>query len=185
MDLREDTGRRRTSFPGIPRKTDRKMKNSPQRRRLPRGFSLVELVVTVGILGLIASLAIANLGPVSSAAGISAARQKAREIVTVFNAGEMMGAPEFMAVTDVAAAMDAVGTGAHGSGVNKAMVFRVPGVSAAMDDGKPEEARAKFYLNFTSGSLIFEKDGAATATSNYGSVPDDRACRVVTGKARR
>ncbi len=59
--------------------------------------------------------------------------------------------------------MNIVGTGGTGGGSNSSMFFKLPGITANMDAGKPVEEQAKHYLRWESKMLIYDVNGGASS----------------------
>ncbi len=134
------------------------MKTTPSTKR-PRGFSLVELLVTIGVLGVLSALALASMSNVTGNTAVTTAKSQAQRIVSTFGAGIATGAPGFLAATGVDSDMDAVGTGSGGGGSMRAVFFHLGGISGGMDDDKPLEEQAKHYLTWSSGILLYNPEG--------------------------
>lgn len=147
------------------------MHSRPTHRR-PRGFSLVELLVVVIVLGTLASLAIANFTNINETSRVTAARGQAQRIASVFGAGISTGAPGFKAATSVDTAMNAVGTGSQGSGANASAWFQLPGISSDMDGDKPAAEQARHYLTWESGSLLYNPVGGGSTGGTGQSAQD-------------
>ena len=128
--------------------------------RHQRGFSLVEILVVISVIGVIASMAMASMTNVSENTKVIAAKANARNIAATFHDGLAAGSPAFKQSTDVSSAMNAVGTGGHGAGLLSGSTFVLKGVSATMDAGKPSIQQAKYYLSWENGTLIYSNDGA-------------------------
>ena len=125
-----------------------------------RGFSLVELLVVIAVIGVIAAMAVLNISNVNGNSRVTAAKAQAQRIASVFGGGQAAGAPVFLAATDVASAMNAVGTGSNGAGINQSTFFQMPGVSSTMNNNRPETERPAHYLAWDSGNLIYHASGA-------------------------
>ncbi len=123
------------------------------------GFSLVEMLVVIAIVGIIAAVAIPSLGSIDHASKIAVAQRRAQEMTALFAAGKVAGAPSFLAANNVREAQDALGTGDYGSQAMHNVRFAIPGVSQNEDDALPVEYRAGYYLFWSNDSLQFDRNG--------------------------
>lgn len=128
-----------------------------------RGFSLVELLIVIVVLGIISSIALASMSNVNTTSRTVVAQAQAQRIAGTFAAGQAAEAPGFRGIQSVADAINAVGTGSNGGGAYASSYFQLPGVSAAMDAGKPADEQAAHYLQWESGLLTYHAAGAPTA----------------------
>ena len=128
-------------------------------KRAVRGFSLVEILLTVAVIGIITAIAIPAIGNINATAAQVTAKDNAQNIVSVFTAGVTAGAPTFISCTSVREAQDAVGTGDHGAGTQSSTLFQLPGITQHADDAKPVDQRSGYYLDWQNGMLIYDQTG--------------------------
>lgn len=71
---------------------DNTMKNIKLNTSRKAGFSLVEMLVVIAIIGIIAAIAIPNIGSLNDSARTAAAKRNAQSIASVLNAAVAAGA---------------------------------------------------------------------------------------------
>ena len=138
------------------------MKTDPTKpsRPKPQGFSLVELLVVIAVIGILAAITIPSFSNIFENSSESTAKNQAQRIASVYAAGIATGAPNFKTANSVATGMNSVGSGSFGAGINAGAFFQLPGITATMDDSKPVEQQAKHYLTYADGVLRYVPTGS-------------------------
>src|SRR5436190_22441731 len=101
------------------------MQNRTYSKRPAGGFSLVELLIVVAVIGVIAAMAIMSMTNTDKNARTATAKAQAQRIASTFACGMATDAPGFKTANSVASAMNAVGAGSNGSGSQRSSFFRL------------------------------------------------------------
>ena len=65
------------------------MKYSPSTRH--SGFSMVEIIIVIAVMGIVAAIAIPNIGSVHDSADTAKDQRNAQDLVTIYNSGATVG----------------------------------------------------------------------------------------------
>lgn len=113
------------------------------------GFSLVELLVVIAVIGLIAAIAIPQISKITDKAQIASDQRNAQNIVSVYGASLSAGATySATTLTEVISALEA---GVNGSGTFADSEFKISTIDDAVT-----QPRVETYIQF---------DGATTPPS--------------------
>ncbi len=118
------------------------MKNIKLNTSRKAGFSLVEMLVVIAIIGIIAAIAIPNIGNLNDSARDAAAKRNAQTVASVLNAAVAAGA-DLGTLTDGQSVIDKAEAGVSPTdGAFKGKTF----TSGPIDDD--EETKAASYLSW-------------------------------------
>lgn len=128
------------------------MKNTTLVKNNKGAFSLVEMLVVIAVIGILAAIAVPNIGKINDAAGDSKDRRNAQQLSSVCNAAQAAGL-DFVVDGDLEATVQKVITGntvSDSTSPFNGSYFGVPNL------GGDEITDALDYLELNNGMLIYK-----------------------------
>lgn len=124
-----------------------------QRLKLQQGFSLVELLVTVAVMGILASVALNAFSQGQRDVVVETVhRRNAQSFATIAECAQLAGVDPVQG-TDVVATLQKIVEGVTATdGVMKGRTFRIFGLTNEDVDG------AAYYMKIANGALVYEAD---------------------------
>lgn len=126
------------------------------RKLATQGFSLVEMLVVIAVIGIIAAIAIPNIGNVNAAARSSTAKRNAQTLASTFSAAMAAGV-DMSGYSDVPTAVAGLTQGVSPTtGPFKDKQFIVPNVPAS---GSTEYTEITGYLTWDDTNKMLNYKG--------------------------
>ncbi|MGK0188380.1 MAG: prepilin-type N-terminal cleavage/methylation domain-containing protein [Verrucomicrobiales bacterium] len=120
-----------------------------KKRSRSNGFSLVELLVVIAVIGIIATLAIGKVSRIVENGRKIVAQRNAQTIAQVAASAQAAGNESIEVAADLDAAIQLLADSATGMGTLADMKFSLSEI------GPAEIAEAKSYLDFVNGSILY------------------------------
>jgi prepilin-type N-terminal cleavage/methylation domain-containing protein len=118
-----------------------------RRRQMRRGFSLVELLIVITVIGIMVAVAVPVLSPIRENARINKNQRNAQSLVAMASSAQAAGA--VLDLSTVTTAVLQLKSGVSGTGMFSTSTFKVAPFS-------PEEIDAiTEYISIADNSLVF------------------------------
>ena len=130
------------------------MNLNPAKPGVPRGFTLVELLVAVAVIGVLTAIGISSMTGLTESAEVSKNRRNAQFAATIYSSARAAGATFASPVSDKEGLVHELIEGKNGRGHLRDTVFQLSGVSFT------EASSLARYLEFSgSVGLLYNADG--------------------------
>ena len=134
------------------------MKTNELKKHRAHGFSLVELLTVISVIGIMSALAIPSIGNVNTAATKAVNQRNAQSIVSVFQSGTS-AATAWVVTSRNAAVADVVAGRSPTTGAFTSQTFKVPNITGTDLTG------TYIYIGLdASNNLFYDKAGGQSAT---------------------
>ena len=133
------------------------MKHLNLKKNLSKGFSLVEMLVVIAVIGVIAAIAIPSIGNINASAKTATAQRNAQSVVSMYQAGQAAGVA--WGTTDAATSIAAViAGGSPTDGAFSGKKFIVPNL------GSDDITALTPYVTWdsTDSTLVYSKTATVT-----------------------
>ena len=101
------------------------------KKNVKAGFSLVEMLVVIAVIGIIAAIAVPTIGSITAQANENKAKRNAQNLASVYSSAIAAGSTAFTGDTDAGVIVGKVVTGVNGADSFATTNFQVPNMSAA------------------------------------------------------
>ena len=119
------------------------------KKNVKAGFSLVEMLVVIAVIGIIAAIAVPTIGSITAQANLNKAKRNAQNLASVYASALAAGA-SITGATDTAITTQLI-SGVYGADSFATTRFQVPNLAGA----DKTAAEAFLDIDTTSGQLIY------------------------------